>query len=203
MIRVKICGIRRVEDLIAAAEAGADAIGLVMGFPNSPRNLRLEEAVEIKRMVPPFLDTVLVLNFDDRESALEVCEKMEPDAVQAYGDVDPEEVKSMGVKWFIKPIRPESFDPSRIDGVDAILIDSSMGSGKRPDWGLCKRIREMAGVPVILSGGLTPENVRVAIEVVRPYAVDVSSGVESSPGVKDAKKIELFVRRAKGVAVER
>ncbi|MCS7133056.1 MAG: phosphoribosylanthranilate isomerase [Aigarchaeota archaeon] len=200
MIRVKICGITRESDLIAAAEAGADAIGLVAGFPNSPRNLPPERIRELMKIAPPFLDVVLVLNGEDERFAMKICEELRPDAVQLYGDASPEDIKALGVRWVIKPIKPGEKLDIGLKGFDAILIDGSMGSGKAWNWVKCLEIKEKATLPTIIAGGLNPDNVREVIEVVKPYGVDVSSGVERSPGIKDPDLINLFVRRAKEVA---
>ncbi len=202
MIRVKICGVRRVVDLEAAAKAGADAVGLIVGFPDSPRNLTPEEAKVIRRQAPPFLDVVLVSGGNTR--ALEdLCSVIEPDAVQIYGNVEPEIIREMGVRWVIKPVNVGREMEVDASGYDAVLLDSGRGgTGRIHDWSLSRKIRDSIGIPVILAGGLTPENVAEAIRVVKPYGVDVSSGVESAPGVKDHRKITSFVRRAKAIAYE-
>lgn len=199
MVRVKICGITRENDLVAAAEAGADAIGLVLGFPNSPRNLSIEAAIRLKRLAPPFIDIVLVLNCEDEGFARRACEVLRPEAVQLYGDMDPDSVRELGVHWVIKPINPERGREPDVEGFDAVLLDSSMGSGRISDWRKCIEVREKVRLPVIVAGGLCPDNVREVIKAVKPYGVDVSSGVERSPGVKDPALIKLFVKRAREV----
>ncbi len=199
MVRVKVCGITRIEDLKAVASLGADAIGLITGFPKSPRNISIERAKELRRSAPPFLDVVLVVDSSDLEFLVKAVQKIEPDAVQAYGSPNPKVLKELGVKWIIKPIDPKIFQQVDAEGFDAILLDSSMGRGVMADLSLCKNIREKVNLPVILAGGLSPENVQYAIKAVKPYGVDVSSGVESSPGVKDPEKLKLFIRNVREV----
>jgi phosphoribosylanthranilate isomerase len=202
MVRVKICGITRESDLMAAAMYGADAVGLVVGFPRSPRNLTIERARTLRRMAPPFLDVVLVIDGSDHNMLARAIREIRPDAVQVYGDVDPDQLRELGVKWIIKPVQANLDAVLDCNGFDAILLDSSMGRGLKPDWNICRRIREMSRLPVILAGGLSPSNIRDAIRIVRPYGVDVSSGVESSPGIKDAHMIREFVRRVRGAELD-
>ncbi|MCD6591538.1 MAG: phosphoribosylanthranilate isomerase [Thaumarchaeota archaeon] len=197
MVRVKICGITRFEDLEQAARYGADAIGLVVGFPRSPRNLSIEKARELRRSTPPFLDVVLVVDGSNQDFLIKAVKRIMPDAVQAYGFDDPEVLKELGVSWVIKPIRSDTEiidDPRKFD---AILFDNSMGRGIKASWDISKRIREKVELPLILAGGLNPENVREAIRIVKPYGVDVSSGVESAPGIKDPGKLKEFIRRVR------
>ena len=202
MVRVKICGITREEDLMAAAVHGADAVGLVVGFPRSPRNLTIERAKILRRMAPPFLDIVLIVDGGDHDMLARAIREIKPDAVQVYGDVDPDQLKDLGVKWIIKPVQVNIDVVPDYNGFDAILLDSSMGRGLKPDWNICRRIREMSRLPVILAGGLSPSNIQDAIRIVRPYGVDASSGVESSPGIKDAHMIREFVRRVREVELD-
>jgi phosphoribosylanthranilate isomerase len=202
MVRVKICGITREADLMAAARHGADAVGFVVGFPRSPRNLSIERARMLRRMAPPFLDVVLVVDGRGRDILVRAVREIRPDAVQAYGDVDPDQLRELGARWIIKPVQARIDAGLDCDGFDAILLDSSMGKGLKPDWDICGRIRERCGLPVILAGGLSPANIRDAIRIVRPYGVDVSSGVESSPGIKDANMIREFVREVREVELD-
>ncbi|GBC71762.1 N-(5'-phosphoribosyl)anthranilate isomerase [Candidatus Calditenuaceae archaeon HR02] len=204
-VRVKICGIRRVEDLRAAVEEGADAVGMVVGFPLSPRNLNLSEAVEVRRRVPVFVDAVLVLRADSPEGFRELVEELEPDAIQLYGQLHLAEARDLAPGCrLIKPVKagtdPNNFDPSQ---ADAVLLDSHSenlpgGTGKTHDWGAARRFREQISLPLILAGGLNPSNVFEAVKIVQPYAVDVSSGVESAPGVKNRELIRAFIRAALG-----
>ena len=195
MVRVKICGITRFEDLEQAARYGADAIGLVVGFPRSPRNLSIEKAKELRRSTPPFLDVVLVVDGSNQDFLIKAIKQIMPDAVQAYGFQDPSILRELGVSWVIKPIRSDTEIIDDLRGFDAILFDNSMGRGIKASWDISKRIREKVELPLILAGGLNPENVREAIKSVKPYGVDVSSGVESAPGIKDPRKLKEFIRR--------
>lgn len=199
MVRVKVCGITREEDLVAAARYGADAIGFVVGFPHSPRNLTIERAKVLRNIVPPFLDVVLVVSGNNHDLTARAIQEIRPDAVQVYGDADLNLLRDLGVKWLIKPIKVEKEAKLRCDGFDAILLDSSMGRGLTPDWSVCRSIKARIKLPVILAGGLNPENIQDAIRVVKPYGVDVSSGVESSPGIKDAHMIREFIRKVREV----
>lgn len=197
--RVKICGITRVEDALAAARSGADAIGLVFD-PQSPRYVSLEQAAAIARSVPPFI--TLVGLFVDAEPARirEALSRARLNLLQFHGTETPDRCRVYDLPY-IKAVRMQ-------EGVDlhaqeraypdaaALLLDSftagqSGGSGKTFDW---TRVPHDLAKPVILAGGLTPENVGAAIGRVRPYAVDVASGVESSQGVKDAAKISAFLK---------
>lgn len=204
MVRVKICGITRPEDLKVAIEAGADAIGFVVGFEKSPRNLTIEHAAQLRRLVPVFIDSVIVTPYDN--AFHERISRIKPDIVQLYGEYNPYEIKEKLDIRIIKPLDINMITKSKItEGVDAVLLDkwgklTPGGTGQTIDWEAAARIKEeLRGIPLILSGGLNPENVGEAIRKVNPYAVDVSSGVEKSPGIKDEKKIIDFIRRAKSI----
>lgn len=199
MTRIKICGVTRLQDLEAAMRYDVDAVGLVVGFPRSPRNLSLERAKELRDKAPPFLDVVLVADGRDKDALMRLVEEIRPEGIQAYGLSDPEVFRELGVSWIIKPINPSSFEGEDLDGFNAILLDGSMGRGITPNWDLCKRIRERSKLPVILAGGLNPGNVQEAVRIVKPYGVDVSSGVERAPGIKDPEKIKLFTKRVREV----
>lgn len=196
--RVKICGITRPEDARAAAAAGADAIGLVF-HPASPRCVGIAQAQAIARALPPFVQPVAL--FVDAPPA-EVCAVLAqlPGAIaQFHGDETPEDCAACG-RAYIKALRArEGLDLAqaarRYRDATALLFDTydsivAGGSGRRFDWSRVPRVVQ----PVILAGGLDAANVREALARVQPYAVDVSSGVESRPGVKDAGKIEAFMR---------
>lgn len=203
--RIKICGITDEQALVAAAQAGADAIGF-MFVQGSPRVIDPEEAFALATMLPPFMATVGVFADPDPDAFAEFEQLCPTTCTQLHGDEDAKLVRTLGPD-IIKAVR---FDPSTIrdalarwdadENVGAILVDgSSGGEGVAFDWAALTP--HLAGLlkPVILAGGLTPENVEEAIRAVRPYAVDVSSGVESSRGVKDASRIQAFcdaVRRA-------
>jgi phosphoribosylanthranilate isomerase len=210
VVRVKICGITRREDVDCAVAAGADAVGFIVGFERSPRNVTIARAGELIRGVPPFVDSVLVTTSELITKEAGDVRRVRPDAIQLYGDVvDPKEVRDAFGARLIRPYRLESSDAERAmeaaKGFDALLIDtfepgSLGGTGKTSDWTVCEGIRwAIDPLPLVLSGGLRPENVVAAIRQVRPFAVDASSGVESSPGLKDAHRVQEFVRRAKTI----
>jgi phosphoribosylanthranilate isomerase len=187
-MRVKICGITNVNDAKFSEEVGADAIGVIL-CSDSPRSVDFDRAANILSSVGPYITTVCVSRTKS-EIEMEKMIKMRPSAIQIYHDMD--------IPEGIKIIRALARGDAPRDDCEAILVDESGGTGKRYDYRYARKVVRASKVPVILSGGLTPDNVREAIESVRPYAVDVSSGVESSPGVKDRGKIRAFVEACKG-----
>jgi phosphoribosylanthranilate isomerase len=212
-VRAKICGLTREEDLAVAVAAGADAVGFLVGVPSSPRNLTLERAETLLGQVPVFVDSVVVTAPKSIEWLIEVCERLKPSAIQIHGK---EQLDSSKIRERIKHSRliktvyvtEDALNEEVIDDLktfDAILLDSFSkgqygGTGKTHDWTLSKQIKEaVAPVPVVLAGGLKPENVKEAILAVEPYAVDVASGVEASPGVKDHGKVRVFVENAEQI----
>jgi len=211
MVRVKICGITRERDLAAAIDAGVDAVGFITGFPNSLRNLSLERAEKLVERVPPFVDSVLVTNTETLSMEMKRVLRICPDAIQLYGGLtnqgrEREQLNSFLIK--VLQVRPgiHTHLDVNLRGYDALLTDTYKkgydgGTGLVSDWNECSLVRDkIHPLPLILSGGLSPANVARAIAKVRPFAVDASSGVESAPGVKDARKIREFVRLAKGDA---
>jgi len=208
MLQVKFCGMTREEDVRAAVEAGADAVGFIVGFPRSPRNISLRSASNLMEGVPPFVETVLVTTAELLSARIQEATKMHIGAVQLYGNsLSPEEVRSKLNVHLIKPIQMIPSITSQVEreaaGFDAILTDTYKpgmqgGTGIVSDWNLSLKVRQLiAPTPLILSGGLNPGNVAKSVNHVRPYAVDASSGVESSPGIKDHGKMKEFVRLAK------
>lgn len=209
-VRVKICGITREQDLTDAINAGADALGFIVASPLSPRNLTYKRAKELIKMVPVFVDSVVVTVTSNFDELHRVCNLLRPSVLQIHGSdlLSAEKLRNVlpGVR-LIKTINvrevPNMKSLKRLaNEFDALLLDSLSGGyggqGKVHDWEISRRIVEhLYPKPVILAGGLTPENVADAIRSVRPYAVDVSSGVEISPGIKDGKKIFEFVKNAK------
>ncbi len=212
MTKVKICGITNSEDAIIAAESGADAIGVIVDVPvETPRKVGIEKAREILTSVPLFVSKVIVLMPESVEYVLGIVDELNLDAIQLHGneplDFISELKKNIKAK-IIKVLHVD--DNTKINYImkyaeisDAILLDTKFGNipggtGKTHDWTKSRMICDMIKpTPLILSGGLNPENVRNAINIVNPYAVDVSSGVESSPGKKDGEKTENFVNAAK------
>ena len=209
MTRVKICGITRDEDLVAALDAGADALGFVVGVPSSPRNLPVESAAELVRLVPVFTKAVLVMVPGCISEIAEAWKAVRPDALQVHGHGLPsvEEIREVapGAALIrgIRLERGEALNNVEAAAFDAILLDTFVpgkhgGTGMIHDWEASRRIcRDMQPRRLILAGGLRPTNVQEAIRVVRPYAVDVSTGVESSPGVKSAEKMRNFIERVR------
>jgi len=206
MVRVKICGITQPYDAALAARAGADAIGLV--FANSPRQITVRHAQKIVAALPPFVCAVGVFANARPATILRIVETAGLSEVQLHGDESPEYVGELGAVRVIKALRVR--DRAFLDhvhhfaqsGVRGILLDAFSpqargGSGRRFDWDLVRQAREAGALegcpPLILAGGLTPQNVRAGIRAIRPWGVDVSSGVEASPGVKSAELIERFI----------
>ena len=199
--RVKICGITRLEDALAAARAGADALGFVF-YPPSPRNIELEQAARILAELPPFVTTVALFVNADTETIAEVVNLARVDLLQFHGNECPDYCARHGRPW-IKAIRMKEgvdleAEAERYSAASALLLDAYRpgvpgGTGEAFDW---KRIPVSLRERIVLAGGLTPENVAEAVRQVRPWAVDVSGGVEAAPGIKDAAKIERFIRGA-------
>ncbi len=197
MTRVKICGIRTLKDAHAAVAAGADAVGFVL-WPKSRRYVDPEEAARIARNLPPFVVRVGVFVNEPPETVEEVAQHVGLDAIQLHGD-EPPEVCARLRRRVIKAIRVRNAHSLQLAAsypVSALLLDTYLpdtygGTGRTFDWSLAEAIQHLDR-PLILSGGLTPENVAEAIRRVRPYGVDVSSGVETD-GRKDPEKIRAFV----------
>jgi phosphoribosylanthranilate isomerase len=202
MVRVKICGITNIEDAMLALEAGADALGFVF-YDKSPRCIAPEKAAEIIGALPPFISTVGLFVNAEADFVNLTAEKCLLDKVQLHGDETPEFCKLI-VRPVVKVFRVKGEDSIRpmkdyrVSGylLDAFSPDAYGGTGMTFNWEIAKMGRQYG--PVILAGGLTPDNVRQAVEIVRPYAVDVSSGVEALPGSKDPDKVREFIRKAKG-----
>ena len=197
--RVKICGFTRIEDAVSAARLGVDAIGLVF-YPPSPRNVDIEQAVKIVNALPAFV-SVVALFVDALEVQIrEVLDRVSIDCLQFHGDEPPEACRLYN-KRYIKAVRMR-------DGIDisslalhysdaaGLLLDAyhpgaKGGTGSRFDWAL---IPGQCALPIVLAGGLDQNNARQAVQTVRPYALDVSSGVETGKGIKDALKMAAFIR---------
>jgi phosphoribosylanthranilate isomerase len=200
--RVKICGITRIEDAIAAALAGADAIGFVFD-PKSPRHVHPDQALKITRALPPFITTVGLFVNPAPDTVEGVLGHVPLDLIQFHGNEKPEQCRRYH-RSYIKAIhmKPDVDlrEMARLYGdaagllLDTYVADAAGGSGQAFDW---NRIPQDLGKPVILAGGLTPQNVAEAVRKVRPFAVDVSSGVEQSKGIKDANKISAFIEEVK------
>ncbi len=204
MVKVKICGITNVDDALHACASGADALGLVF-YGKSPRCVTPEQAREIVAALPPFVTTVGLFVNEEPQRIRAIADACGLDVVQLHGDEGPEDC-DFGPRRTVKAIRVK--DAASLDGheayaTSALLLDAWVagaygGTGANFNWELAANVaRERR---VILAGGLAPENVSAAVAAVRPYAVDVSSGVEAAPGRKDPAKVAAFIRNAKGMS---
>lgn len=195
--RIKICGLTREEDVIAAVEAGADALGFVF-YPPSPRYVSPERAAQLIKLLPPFVSAVgLFVNASEAEIA-QTLHTAPLNLLQFHGDEPPEACKRWDRPWLraarVRPGLDLVQYAASYEGAQALLLDAFVegygGGGHTFDWRL---IPEGISLPLVLSGGLNPDNVEAAIRQVRPVAVDVSSGVEAAKGIKDHARIAAFV----------
>jgi phosphoribosylanthranilate isomerase len=211
MVRVKICGITNIEDARAAVEAGADALGFV--FAESPRKVDVPGALDVLQRIPPFVTTVGVFANQDVDEVFRIWKQTNVHFAQLHDVRGPaRELLSTGsgFGWYriihalrvksAEDIRQAAENPS-VRACAALLLDAHVegmmgGTGQTFDWDLAIQAKSL-GKPIILAGGLTPENVGEAVREVAPYAVDVATGVEASPGKKDHDKIREFIRNAK------
>lgn len=225
--RIKICGIRSPEEIELASIYGADAVGFITEVPvESPRKLDSDTAAALISKVPKCLDSVMVIMPENSTSALELIEKVKPDIVQVHSTLPLTELEAIKKKADIPLIKtlsvPAGMGPSRLQnlvarlleevreleergGADSVLLDTGIagktgGTGCVHDWALSRKIAEETSLPVILAGGLRPENVQEAIRAVSPYAVDTASGVETY-GKKDSVKIKNFIEEVRCASV--
>lgn len=202
MTRIKICGITRPEDALAVASCGADALGLVF-HEKSPRHITLQQAARVAAVVPPFVTLVGLFVNPAEDAVREVLDQVPLDILQFHGEEEPEFCVRFG-RPYLKAIRMRrDVDliqcAARYADAQGLLLDAFVegahgGTGAMLDWALIPR---NVPLPVILAGGLHAGNVAEAIRLVQPYAVDVSSGVEVSKGIKDAAKIAAFINEVK------
>ena len=203
MVKVKICGITNYKDAEAACRYGADALGFV--FAKSPRRVSAAKAKKIMGKIPPYVARVGVFVNEKKSRVLKIARECRLDCLQLHGDEDPDYCK--GLKKYYKIIRAvrvsgkASLKCLKRYDVDAFLLDSCVkgkagGTGKNFDWGLAAEAKR-SGKPLILAGGLDAANVAAAIRKVRPYAVDVSSRIESFPGRKDHNLMKRFINKAR------
>ncbi|WP_269619096.1 phosphoribosylanthranilate isomerase [Zhongshania sp. BJYM1] len=196
--RVKICGITRAEDALAAIDAGADALGFVF-YPKSPRALKGEQAAKIISILPPFVSKVgLFVNAEEAEIR-EILASCSLDLLQFHGDESPEFCESFSMPY-MKALRMSDDVDVRAStrtyaSASALLLDSFKpgvpgGTGESFDW---DRIPKDLDIPVVLAGGLNPENAMKAIAACQPFALDVSGGVEQSPGIKCVQRMTRFI----------
>ncbi|GMR05150.1 MAG: phosphoribosylanthranilate isomerase [Thermodesulfobacteriota bacterium] len=203
MVRIKVCGITNFGDAVFAADSGADALGFIF-WEKSPRYIEPQKAAEIIAGLPPFLTCVGVFVDEDAEKVNAVIRVAALDAVQLHGNEPPGYCRQMSVR-VIKALRIRDIkDIEQMAGyeVSAFLLDAYKkglpgGTGETFDWDTAVAAKEFGRI--ILSGGLTPDNVGDAVARVRPYGVDVSSGIEESPGKKDHAKVSAFIKEARGL----
>ena len=198
---VKICGITSEDDALFAVAMGADAVGFI--FAPSPRQVAVQQVYDITRRLPPEILTVGVFRDELPERVIDMTNRAGLRAAQLHGHESPEQVAQVAaqIRWVIKCVVAGSADARRANdyATDLIHVETATpGSGKVFDWGLVGEIPE--GMRMILAGGLTPDNVTDAVKTVEPWGVDVSSGVEESPGKKDALKVKRFIERARAAA---
>jgi phosphoribosylanthranilate isomerase len=211
MTRTKICGITREADLDAVVAAGADAVGVTAAVSvDTPREVSVERAADLAAAVPPFVTSVLVTMPDTVSRAVELVERVEPDAVQLHGNLGPDAVAAVGERVPAQVIAAVDATDADVtayaDAADALLVDSvdeqgGGGTGETHDWERTAALVAELDAPVILAGGLGPANVAEAVETVAPFAVDVASGVEREGGVKDHDAVRQFVERAQSAVV--
>lgn len=202
MTRIKICGITRVEDALAAAQAGADAIGLVF-HAASPRAVSIEQARAIVKALPPFVTTVGLFVDAAEETIRSVLDQVPLDLLQFHGD-EPDTFCQRFARPYIKAVRVRPGDDldalaANWPGASGILLDSYKpgvpgGTGETFDWSMIPAQRSWT---LVLAGGLQSQNVRQAIDLTAPWAVDVSGGVEATKGIKDIDKINAFIHEVK------
>ncbi len=204
MTKIKICGITNLQDAFYACDLGADALGFI--FTKSPRRISPQNAERIIKKLPPYVSTVGVFVDENAEDVMKIAFSCHLTAVQFHGRQTQKELYAFAPLKAIKAFRvkdAESLKPlPHFPDVDAFLLDAHTkgktgGTGKTFNWNLAAAARKKVDKPLILAGGLTPQNVADAIRKVKPYAVDVASGVEKSPGVKDYKKLKKFIENAR------
>jgi phosphoribosylanthranilate isomerase len=208
LTRVKICGVRTVEDAMKCVAAGADAVGMLLA--PSPRRIPAGRAREIVKSLPPFVTPVIVMMPSAAEEAIEAARMINPGALQLQGDEPPGMLVKIkralpGIR-LIKAVhvgggREEEMARAYEGVADAILLDTVSpergGSGRTHDWAVSSGIVSSIKKPVVLAGGLNPGNVADAVRAVKPFAVDVASGVEAEGRVKDMALMRAFIRNAK------
>ena len=201
--RIKFCGITRVEDALAAVALGVDALGFIL-VEGSPRRVSLKAAAAMRRQLPPLVSVVTLLRNPDSDEVWETIDAVQPHLLQFHGEEAPAFCASFGLPY-LKAVamrglqRPLAEIAADYADAAALLLDGHApgelgGQGQAFDW---SRITTGVNKPLMLAGGLDADNVAGAIRLARPYAVDVSSGIESKPGIKDSGKMEAFVRQVR------
>ena len=200
-VKVKICGMTNLKDVKVAVDGGVDAVGFIF-YKKSPRSVTMQAVREIVLELPPFVDSVGVFVNETAEQINKIADHCKLDRVQLHGDESPAFCKKIR-RRVIKAIRVKDIQslkklsdyPVSSFLLDTFSEDQYGGTGKVFDWNLAYPAKKYG--PIILAGGLTPNNVRQAIQRIRPYGVDVCSGVESQPGIKDHKKMKAFLKNVK------
>jgi len=204
-VRIKVCGMTRTEDVAEAARLGVDAVGLVF-YPKSPRNVGVDQARTLVAALPAFVTVTALFLDPDRDHVQRVLDNVRVELLQFHGGEPADFCRGFGRPYIKAVPMGGQVDVTeyaqRHAGAAALLLDSHAvgqrgGTGVAFDWGT---LPKFDGPPLILAGGLRPGNVATAIRIVRPYGVDVSSGVESAPGIKDAVKMAAFVREVNDAA---
>jgi phosphoribosylanthranilate isomerase len=214
MTRVKVCGVTSEADLGVAVDAGADALGFITEVPvDTPREVDSGVAADLVAAAPPFVTTTLVLMPETTGHAVGLARTIQPDVLQLHADFDPEELQFVRAESSTKlVVAVDAAEPDRareLDAVaDAVLVDSTTeegagGTGETHDWAATRDLAADLDSPVILAGGLTPDNVAEAVSTATPYGVDVASGVESEGGTKDAAAVRAFTRAVRRADAER
>jgi len=202
MTQVKICGITREADREVAVDAGADALGFIVDVAvETPREIPPSRARDLVAGVPPFVTTVLVTMPESVQAAVALQDHVGADAVQVHATLDPGEVGALGERLdadVLAAVDPDADLAAYADTADALLVDSidesgGGGTGETVDWAATRETASDLDAPVVLAGGLTPENVAEAVETVAPYGVDTASGVEREGGIKDHDAVRAFV----------
>lgn len=212
MATVKICGIRSIGDALAAAAAGADILGFHVELIGARTPLESENAGKIIAKLPAGVSSVMVTSITETDELIKLARATGATILQLYGDATPETIlevkKALPVQiWKVLNLSDEGSiaEAKKYEGsADAIALDTLNkqtgvlgGTGKTHDWNISRKIVESISIPVILAGGLNPENVAEAIKIVQPYGVDVNSGVSNPDGTKDIEKVKLFVEQAR------
>lgn len=213
MTRVKVCGLTSEEDLALAVDAGADAVGFIADVPvDTPREVDSCTAADLVAATPPFVTSTLVLMPESPSHVVTLARTIQPDVLQLHCEFDREELQFVRAESSTKlVVTVDASEEQRAhdldDVVDALLVDSTTdegagGTGETHDWNATRDLAEALDSPVILAGGLTPENVAEAVHTADPYGVDVASGVESEGGTKDASAVYAFVRAVRRADAE-
>jgi phosphoribosylanthranilate isomerase len=199
-VKVKVCGMTSLKDALNAVEGGADAVGFIF-YKKSPRSVTMKTVREIVLELPPFVDTVGVFVDETAEQINKIADYCNLDIIQLHGDESPtfcKKIRRKVIKAFrIKDMQSvKKLSSFQVSGflLDTFSDNLHGGTGKVFDWNLALPAKKFG--PVIMAGGLTPNNVQQAVRQIRPYGVDVCSGVESEPGIKDHKKVRAFLKNA-------